>query len=70
LEKIYVNADEFREMRARKDIPHSDEICKDMHDRVPDRTTGSSMPSRVTCILFVVLPMALVLIFLFEGLIK
>jgi len=42
-------------------VPHSDEICKDMHDRVPDRTTGSSMPSRLTCAKYVVLPVVLLL---------
>jgi hypothetical protein len=41
-----MNADEFAAMRARKDIPHDDEICWDAHDRTPDRTTASSQPSR------------------------
>lgn len=27
-----MNEEEFKEMRARKDIPHDDEISKDQHD--------------------------------------
>lgn len=62
-----MNVEEFKKMRARQDIPHDDEICWDCHDRIPDRTTGSSRPSRLTCIMFLVIPLVvLILTYLFE----
>ena len=57
-----MNADEFAAMRANKAIPHSDEICWEAHDRIPDRTTASSQPSRwmiVIAILAIILGCAI-----------
>ena len=53
-----MNEAEFREQRARRDVPHDDEITWDAHDRVPQRTTefGINMPSRGCCLVYVLIP--------------
>ena len=66
-----MNADEFQEMRARKDIPHDDELGWSAHDRIPDRETefGYNMPSKGYCVAFVVLPIVLLMIAYLLGVI-
>ena len=62
-----MNADEFYAMRAKKQAPHSDEICWDAHDRIPDHTTASSQPSRwMWLAAFVAVKVMLGVIYLWE----
>jgi hypothetical protein len=68
LEKArHLTAGELQAVR-RLPVCHDNELVKGTI-RVPDRTTGSSQPSRLTCVLFVmVLPVVLVIIYLLEVL--
>lgn len=43
-------------------VPHDDEIHWDAHDRVPQRTTASNMPSRGYWLVYVLIILAAILI--------
>ena len=52
-----MNTDEFNEMRARKDVPHDDELQWDAHDRVGP---GYSKMSGPPWACFLVIPLAII----------